>query len=101
MVDKIDTIKERPMTIEAELEEIPKEGLDKLKNVPNLRIHIIKGENRWRVFCERKSRASFSLTDKNEALKAAVIYLLTRGGGLVAVHQADGTVKEIWELAKR
>ncbi len=93
------------MTIETELEalaaEIPKEEWDKLKTVPDLRIHIIPLKGWWRLKREGAVVAISSFVDKKDALGAGVSYLVTRGGGEMAVHAADGTVKEGWELIKR
>ncbi len=93
------------MTIEEELEalaaEIPKEEWDKLKTIPDLRIHIIPLKGWWRLKREGAVVAFDSFLDRQDALKAGVGYLVTRDGGEMVVHAADGTVKEVWELAKR
>ncbi len=93
------------MTIEQELEalaaEIPREEWDRLKTVPDLKIHIIPLKGQWRLKREGSVVAFNSFLDRRDALKAGISYLVTRGGGEMVVHAADGTVKEVWELICR
>lgn len=64
------------------------------------RIHVISRGVTWIVKIEGGKGISKTLWEWREAMFWAAGRLLALGGGLLVVHNVDGTVKETWRIEK-